>query len=105
VVVIDQVHHVPADASVLVLGAVAGDVVTDAIDAAKLLGIDVQQFAGRGMLLAHDRCGLKPVRWLTPVAMLASPTVQSSSRTLLTCRARPLGVNLACLWSFICSLD
>ena len=41
-------------------GAITGDAVADALDAAELLGIDVQQLAGAGALVAdHGRPGLE----------------------------------------------
>lgn len=56
VVVNGQVHGVPADASVAML-ALPGDAVAHTLDAAKALGVDVQQFAGIGALVAAHRLG------------------------------------------------
>ena len=44
---------------------------------------------------------LVAVRRLTPAASARRATVQPCSSTRLTSRARPLAVNLACLWLFI----
>jgi hypothetical protein len=57
VVCTDTLHLAPSDAAVVVLGAATGDAVTHALDATSLLGIDVQQFAGRRSLAADDRSG------------------------------------------------
>ena len=75
-----QVHGVPAYALVPVEPAVTGDAVAYALDTTK---------------------PLKPVRQLTPMAWVAAAMFLLSLRTLWTSRARPAGVNHACLWLFI----
>ena len=44
-------HRIPADASVAML-TLAGDAMTNTLDEAQALRIDVQQFPGAGTLLA-----------------------------------------------------
>ena len=53
-VVDGDVQVLPAEAS-LAAGAIAGDAVADAVDAAELLGVDMDQLAGPGALVAHRR--------------------------------------------------
>ncbi|CFP64191.1 Uncharacterised protein [Bordetella pertussis] len=50
-----QVHSVPANAAVAVLGPIAGDAMAHAPDAAQPLGVDVQQLAWAGAFIAAHR--------------------------------------------------
>ena len=53
-----QMHIFPADpAGVALAGAVAGDPVTDPIELAQLLDVDVDDLARRGSFIAADRFG------------------------------------------------
>jgi hypothetical protein len=51
-------HIFPTDpAGIALAGSVAGDPVTDPIELAELLDVDVDDLAGRGAFLAADRLG------------------------------------------------
>ena len=64
VVVDGQVHGIPADAAVVVLGSIAGDSMSDAFDLAQAFGVDVEQLARHFAFIANDRLngiqGLQP---------------------------------------------
>src|SRR6478609_3901900 len=48
-------HVFPADAALVALaGSIAGDAMADAVDAAKLLDVDMDQFAGLFAFIADD---------------------------------------------------
>ena len=55
--VIDSDMHVfPADAALVALaGSIAGDAMADAVDAAELLDVDMDELAGCGALIADHR--------------------------------------------------
>jgi len=59
-------------------GAIAGDAVAPAVDLAELLGVDVQQLAGVGALIAeYGRPGLERARRPRPIRRSARPTVET----------------------------
>ena len=92
-----QMHIFPADpAGIALAGALAGDPVTDPIELAELLDVDVDDLAGRGAFIAADRLGrlsadsrLRPRRLRRRLTVAAeTPTSAAISLPVWRCRRK-----------------